>query len=299
MENPKARSKSGFQHHGENTKNDKNNIDKKKKKKTFKSAIKSVIMMLNGGHQSQANKKQIKRVSLSVLVLGRQGVGKTSLIKALIGEEFTGDYCPTVLDVYTKETIIDNLYVKFEFIDISGSHSFPAMRKLYIEKANVFLLVYDKERESHDELLRLKTEIEQIRGTHISELPVAVIKSRCDTLSSVTTSSSMRRSRHSNRSGSRKTLHDTRDDENISRWCGTVFNCSAKQGTNIAEVDEYLLSEGSFADSTTTTTAFSRHAAHRVSGRYIYGGRRHSKSIILNRIPDDRLDANQESNEVL
>ena len=106
----------------------------------------------------------------------------------------------------------------------------------------------------------------------------------------------------------------------ISRWCGTIFKCSSKLGTNVAEVDEYLLSEGSFADtdtnntitsststssstrssnngdtSTTTTTSFSRHAKHRVSGRYIYGGRRNSRSIVLNRSPlDGRLNGDDD-----
>ena len=398
------------------TNNNNNNNNNKQKKRTFKNAIKSLIMLLNVGQKSRPqNKKQIKRVSLSVLVLGRQGTGKTSLIKTLIGDEFTSEYCPTILDVYTKETIIDNLCVKFEFIDIAGSHSFPAMRKLYIEKANIFLLVYDKNRESLDELVRLKSEIEQVRQTHISELSVAVIKSRCDIVDpqvSSSTSPSMRRSRRSRKkniseidvgntslsirfktdmnsssslSGSLlsekqsrqshrrcdgktfiendgentsdsitiqrcngKTLLEQEKEENnyeftkmrqsrrsqrirktsleqdeemISRWCGTIFKCSSKLGTNVAEVDEYLLSEGSFADTdnnntitsststssstrssnngdtstTTTTTSFSRHAKHRVSGRYIYGGRRNSRSIVLNRSPlDGRLNGDDD-----
>ena len=384
-----------------NNKNNNNNntshTNKKQTKRTFKNAIKSLIMLLNVGQKNRANNKQIKRVSLSVLVLGRQGTGKTALIKSLIGDEFTSDYCPTILDIYTKETIIDNMCVKFEFIDIAGSHSFPAMRKLYIERANVFLLVYDKDRESLDELVRLKNEIEEVRRTHISELSVAVIKSRCDidhrtsskrsqrstrkktflendesnssaslrfntdfiSSSSASllgthngqfqryernnflendedsTSKSLRKQRHDrnifpseqgeeNPSAPVKTRQSRRsqrtrktsmeqEEEMISRWCGTIFKCSSKLGTNVAEIDEYLLSEGSFADSDTTTTtmnsispsptnkngtstAFSRHSTHRLSGRYIYGGRRNSRSIILNRSPlDDRTDDDRHS----
>ena len=243
-------------------------------------------------------------------------------------------------------------------------------------------MVYDKDRESLDELIRLKNEIEQVRRTHISELSVAVIKSRCDIIDPKVSSSTMRRSQRSRKktiseidvrntsssiqfntdmissssslSGSLlsekqsrqshrrcdgktfiendgentsdyitkqrcngKTLSEQNQEENncefakmrqsrrsqrtrktsleqdeemISRWCGTIFKCSSKLGTNVAEVDEYLLSEGSFADtdtnntnmtssispsstksnnnndtSTTTTTSFSRHAKHRVS----------------------------------
>ena len=316
-------------------------------KRNFKTAIKSLIMMLNGQNRI---KKQIKRVSLSVLVLGHSGVGKTSLIKAIIGEDFVGgdvsEYKPTVHDVFEKEAIINQLYVKFEFVDMAGSQNFPAMQKLYIERANIFLLVYDGGPESLTELLRLKSEIETIRNTHISELAVAVIKTRCDEIPRRRIK--MKRSRHcmisttnqnfkkhdsfSNeeqkqilivraRSDTNSSTHSTqsrdisliesipgrnRKDEprnyahkehvidseeaNISHWCGTVFNVSAKEGTNIAKVDEYLLSEGSFADTISSNSseksgskAFDRQSKNRISGRYIYRGRRRSKSIILNR----------------
>ena len=207
----------------------------------------------------------MKRVSLTVMVLGHESVGKTSVIKVLCGDKYEPIYKnTTVLDVYDKETLINELLVKFEFLDLSGAYSFPAMRKLYIEKADIFFLVYDRTCESLDEIIRLKSEIESVRKTHISELPVAVIKAKCDS------------------SRSRKIQSET--EKNISHWCRNVFCCSAKRGTNIAEIEEFLLSEGSFADHTKTSCQIrERTSSHRLSGRYIYTGRQRAKSMVLNR----------------
>ncbi|XP_066914690.1 GTP-binding protein Di-Ras2-like [Clytia hemisphaerica] len=239
------------------------NGKKNDNKGAFKCTIKTMMQLFN--HRKQV-KKRIQRVTLSVIVLGTRNVGKTSLIRALCGEEFTSDASPTVLDVYTKENMINNMLVKFEFIDLSASHSFPAMRKLYIQKANIFFLLYDNTRDSFKEMVRLKDEIEEIHNVHLSELPIAVIKTKCDSTRS-------------------RTLPEMEVDD-ISHWCGTLFACSAKKGVNIAEIEEYLLCEGCFADTKKTTTTFERNSGHRVSGRYIYGGRRRSKSVILNRTPE-------------
>lgn len=228
-------------------------------KRTFKSVVKTLISLLNA---KRFLKQRIKRITLSVLVLGAANTGKTSIIKAICGEDFEETYTPTVLDFYDKETLVGNSNVKFEFVDISGSYSFPAMRKLYIEKSDIFFLVYDKRQKTYDELLRLKAEIEQVRRKHITELPVAVIKTKCD-------------SRH--RLRERNEL-----DEEISHWCGASFHCSGKTSFNISEIEDYLLSEGLFVDSP-PISPIERNSNRRLSGRYIYGGRRRSKSLLLNR----------------
>ena len=64
-----------------------------------------------------------------------------------------------------------------------------------------------------------KQEIERVTMTHCSDLPIAVIKSKCDS------------------SRSRNVLSVAED--NISRWWGTLFQCSAKRGVNIAELEEF------------------------------------------------------------
>lgn len=236
-------------------KKDSNNVQKR----SFKSTVKRIISLLNA---KRLLKTRIKRVTLSVLVLGAAETGKTSVVKAICGEDFDEFYTPTVLDFYEKETLVGNSLIKFEFADISGSYSFPAMRKLYIEKADIFFLVYDKRRKTYEEITRLKSEIEQVRHKHITELPVAVIKSKCD---------------------SRHRLKERNEfDEEISHWCGANFHCSGKTSYNISELEDYLLSEGLFAEAPVISPV-ERNSNRRLSGRYIYGDRKRSKSLLLNR----------------
>ena len=153
------------------------NSDKKPKRANFKVSLKSLLTILDSRKRS---KRRIKHVTLTVVVLGHKSVGKTSLIKALCGCAFERDYTPTVLDVYKKECTLGSSHVTLEFIDLAGEYSFPAMTRLYIEKADVYLLVYDRAEVSYKTLERLKTEIEELRGRHVSELSVAAIKTKCD-----------------------------------------------------------------------------------------------------------------------
>ena len=130
---------------------------KKKPTSDFEATLKTLLSLFNRRKQT---KKRIQHLTMNVVVLGSKKVGKTCLIKALCGSEFERQYTPTVLDVYQKESMLGSSCVKFEFVDLADSYSFPAMTRLYIKKADVYLLVYDGTPESYETLTRLKSEIE-------------------------------------------------------------------------------------------------------------------------------------------
>lgn len=113
---------------------------------------------------------------IRLVVLGGAGVGKSAIIRRLLGQGFSERYRPTVEDLYTRECVLGTLTLKVDLLDtagkypfifffyklrqtifryvkkkekdhircnvISGDLQFPAMRRLSIATAHAFLLVY-------------------------------------------------------------------------------------------------------------------------------------------------------------
>lgn len=226
------------------------------KKLTFAGTVQKLFTR----HKKQKNK--IK--SLSVFVLGASETGKSSLINVLCDEDFSDAYSPTQFDIYEKELEADgnnNTAVKFIFFDISGKDSCPTTRREYIKKADIFLLVHSLDQAgSFKQLLRYKTEIEEVKEDRISELSVAIVRNKTDI----------------DKPGKKV-------DKKIS-WCRSVYNCSAKYGSNISLLVEFLTTESLCA-----SNIVERKINKGLSGRYIYGENDQCKSIRLVRHNQDDI----------
>jgi len=144
-----------------------------------------------------------KRYDLKVVVLGSAAVGKTSIIRSICDNHEDCKYKPTIHEVYRKEIELGDTVIHLEFVDTAGLYSFPAMRKLYIEQADSFILVHACEnQESLKEVSRILEEIRQIRGREVHTRPsilivrnkVDLINSKCTAASSIT--NSIRHRRH-------------------------------------------------------------------------------------------------------
>lgn len=99
---------------------------------------------------------------IDVVFLGAAGVGKTSLVRRLLDRSFQEEYVPTVYDVFHKEIVNESGKVTFQITDMSGYYSFPPMRRIAINRSDVFVLVYEVgSKKSYKEIERLKDEIEQ------------------------------------------------------------------------------------------------------------------------------------------
>lgn len=86
----------------------------------------------------------MKNVEGKVVVLGSQGVGKTSLVVRYIGKMFSHHISPTVGASFFSCTInVDDTRVKLQVWDTAGQERFRAMAPMYYRNANAALLVYD------------------------------------------------------------------------------------------------------------------------------------------------------------
>ena len=114
----------------------------------------------------------------TVVVFGDSWVGKTSLCKAFLGEPFNDDYLPTVEDFYSTQIVHKEKNYQVDIIDTCGTETFPAMRRMEINKADAILLVYSLDKpHSFEWLEQVQGEIFQQRG---GNLPVMVVANKAD-----------------------------------------------------------------------------------------------------------------------
>ena len=120
-------------------------------------------------------------VKFTVAVFGDSGVGKSSIIRQLVGEGFTEQHIPTVEDFYMKQMNHRNKAYEFDIIDTSGTYEFPAMRRVAIQKANAAVLVYSVDKpESFTKLERYMEEVKSCCDDSNRKIPVMIVSNKAD-----------------------------------------------------------------------------------------------------------------------
>jgi small GTP-binding protein len=89
---------------------------------------------------------------LKAVLIGDGRVGKTSIRRNYLGEEFTEGHLATIgVDLATKRVLFNKEIVKFIIWDLAGQPTFEKVRGHYYAGCNGILLVYSVEdRESFD-----------------------------------------------------------------------------------------------------------------------------------------------------
>ena len=93
--------------------------------------------------------------NFKVILIGDGSVGKTSLIKRYVFNEFLTDYKATIgSNLYVKDVKYDDKDVKLTIWDIAGQQKWEIMRPVYYRGAHGVLAVYDvTNEESYKNLL--------------------------------------------------------------------------------------------------------------------------------------------------
>ncbi|XP_060603434.1 ras-related protein Rap-2c-like isoform X1 [Ruditapes philippinarum] len=97
-----------------------------------------------------------------VVVMGTAGVGKSSIINQFIHNKFTENHIETIEELHRHSMKFETMSVEIDILDTSGSHEFPAMRKLAIATGDAFVLVYSVANEESFEIVKsLRNEIKE------------------------------------------------------------------------------------------------------------------------------------------
>lgn len=121
-----------------------------------------------------------------VVVFGSAGVGKSSLVVRFVKGTFKDTYVPTIEDNYRQVISNNKVVFTLQITDTTGSHQFPAMQRLNIQKGHAFILVYSiTSRQSLDELRAIYKDIVEIKGgAGLKNAPMMLVGNKCDESSS-------------------------------------------------------------------------------------------------------------------
>jgi DIRAS family GTP-binding Ras-like protein 2 len=120
-----------------------------------------------------------------VVVFGSAGVGKSSLVLRFVKGTFKETYVPTIEDTYRQIINCNKQVCTLQITDTTGSHQFPAMQRLNIQKGHAFVLVYSiTNKQSIEELKPIYKDILEIKGSdEIKNTPIILIGSKSDEIS--------------------------------------------------------------------------------------------------------------------
>ncbi|KAK9762037.1 hypothetical protein K7432_012601 [Basidiobolus ranarum] len=104
-----------------------------------------------------------------VVILGSQGVGKTSLVVRYVQRTFSPN-CPSTIGAsfMTTKLAVDNCKVRLQIWDTAGQERFRSMAPMYYRGANAAIIVYDiTSRKSFDEI---ETWVQELRKNMAEDL---------------------------------------------------------------------------------------------------------------------------------
>lgn len=122
-------------------------------------------------------------------MFGSAGVGKSSLVVRFVRGTFKDTYVPTIEDNYRQVISNNKLVCTLQITDTTGSHQFPAMQRLNIQKGHAFILVYSiTSRQSLDELAPIYQDICKIKAAagaaqgvqQVLLPPTILVGNKCD-----------------------------------------------------------------------------------------------------------------------
>uniref|UniRef100_UPI00358FC72F GTP-binding protein Di-Ras2-like n=1 Tax=Myxine glutinosa TaxID=7769 RepID=UPI00358FC72F len=168
--------------------------------------------------------------ALRLAFFGPAGAGKTALIRRYLRGSFEEQYQSTVEDFYSLDGVPAELRFgdgpggttrRVEILDSGGGHSFPAMRRLAMQRSDAVALVFcPHERDSFDVLRWLRQELLEACTDDAGKPPFVVVANKSDTSPSDESALALRTAR----------------DTAVGEWGATFFETSALSGHRVAEL---------------------------------------------------------------
>lgn len=115
-----------------------------------------------------------------IVLLGHFGVGKTSVIRKYVTDEFSSDYKVTIgVHILKREVTLGNQAVSLILWDIEGTDDLNSINKSFLLGANGFVITYDITRPSTFE--NLESQLRQLK-TDYPNVITTVIGNKVDLL---------------------------------------------------------------------------------------------------------------------
>ncbi|KFM77171.1 hypothetical protein X975_23192, partial [Stegodyphus mimosarum] len=114
-----------------------------------------------------------------VVILGAQGVGKTSFIHRYVGQIFQQHTSPTIgASFFTCNINVDSHEIKLLIWDTAGQERFRSMAPMYYRRANAAILMYDIT--CYDSYESMKSWVVELRVRLEEPIIMCVVGNKCD-----------------------------------------------------------------------------------------------------------------------
>ncbi|XP_070539761.1 ras-related and estrogen-regulated growth inhibitor-like [Ptychodera flava] len=115
-----------------------------------------------------------------ILVLGKDGVGKSAIVVRYLTKRFIGDYDPTLESVYTQAVKIDDHSLNVHLLDTAGDFEFGnSSREDQIKWADAMIFTYSvTDRRSFEYVQKLKKEMTNMKD--FERTPCILLANKCD-----------------------------------------------------------------------------------------------------------------------
>jgi len=129
--------------------------------------------------ESQESCGKQKNLEAKVVMLGSQGVGKTSVLVRYTGHIFSNAISPTIgASFFTTKLQIDNYRVRLQVWDTAGQERFRAMAPMYYRKANAAILVFDVTKLSS--FNDMKSWVEELQRNSEGQIVICILGNKTD-----------------------------------------------------------------------------------------------------------------------
>ena len=210
--------------------------------------IMNLFKWLIGKRKDRENKQRLsyKEKTVKILCMGKERVGKTAVIHKLCNrEDFTEQHHPTLYDDHLKEIVVDEYKVSLQFMDMGGSQNFPSMQRVFIQQADIYILFYAvDDADSYTRMLEYRDKIAAVKDTHSTDLPLMVVRNKVDLKQ-------------------RRLRKEVERRKALNKWCGKIYDVSAKTGLKINAIMDSLIEESKFIGNELLGSS-------KISGRYIF-----------------------------
>ncbi|MHA1148230.1 MAG: GTP-binding protein [Promethearchaeota archaeon] len=127
-----------------------------------------------------------------VVLLGQGAVGKTSLLKRYVLDQFDESYKATIGADFLKKDLVlkklNNITVNLNIWDIAGGYPFKTMRKTFYRGSSGALLIFDLIKE--DSFIELKNKWYPEMIEFLGDIPFIIVGNKQDLVKSKGTSAS-------------------------------------------------------------------------------------------------------------
>ena len=124
-------------------------------------------------------KQEGKEIYIKIAVLGKMGVGKSSLTYRYINNEFPAVQNDTIEDRIVNQAKIEDKLYKIEILDTAGEDDYPQMLDMWVNYAEGFLLVFAiNDKNSFDLIPEKRDHI--IEGKQVGSYPMILVGNKQD-----------------------------------------------------------------------------------------------------------------------